>query len=327
MISVRRYNNDDFTVWNNFIANAKNATFQFHRDYMDYHADRFDDYSLIVYFKNEIIALLPANKSGNKEISSHSGLTYGGIILAKEIKLNLYLQILYTLMDFLHNNDIDEIIIKALPDFYSILPSQEYNYGLFLVNAEKFRVDTSLTIIQNSRLKYQTRRIRSIKKAAKGQFEVKQDNDFESFWKKILEPNLMKRFGKKPVHSLDEILLLRSRFPNNIYQVNIYENNQIVGGTTMFITSNVAHAQYISANDYGRSSGGLDLLFDILINQQFSDKKYFNFGICNENQGKRINHGLLDWKEGFVGRTYVHEFYRIKCKMKDEILKVIKKNH
>ena len=53
------------------------------------------------------------------------------------------------------------------------------------------------------------------------------------------------------------------------------------------------------------------MLFEYLITDLFKDKEFFDFGICNENQGMYINHGLLDWKEGFGGRTYVHKFYNI----------------
>ena len=54
------------------------------------------------------------------------------------------------------------------------------------------------------------------------------------------------------------------------------------------------------------------MLFDYLITDLFKEKEFFDFGICNEKNGKYINHGLLDWKEGFGGRTYVHKFYNIK---------------
>jgi hypothetical protein len=47
--TVRRYTSEDFALWNAFISTAKNATFLFHRDFMEYHSDRFEDYSLLVF--------------------------------------------------------------------------------------------------------------------------------------------------------------------------------------------------------------------------------------------------------------------------------------
>ena len=76
----------------------------------------------------------------------------------------------------------------------------------------------------------------------------------------------------------------------------------------------MAHVQYISANSDKQELGSLDLLFDVLINKIFNSKKYFDFGISNENNGQNINEGLLSWKESFGARTIVHECYRVNTK-------------
>ena len=36
-------------VWDQFVAQSKNGTFLFQRNFMDYHADRFFDCSLMIY--------------------------------------------------------------------------------------------------------------------------------------------------------------------------------------------------------------------------------------------------------------------------------------
>src|SRR5690606_322464 len=100
------------------------------------------------------------------------------------------------------------------------------------------------------------------------------------------------------------------RFQENIKQFNVYKEGQIVAGATVFETSTVAHAQYISANEIGRKTGGLDLLFHYLL-EHFSHKKYFDFGISNEAQGMKVNKGLLNWKESYGGRSIAHDFYEI----------------
>jgi len=84
--SVKLYQHNDFENWNSFIGKAKNATFLFHRDFMDYHSDRFQDYSLIVLDKEKWVAVLPANVVGN-EVFSHQGLTYGGLVYNESLKL------------------------------------------------------------------------------------------------------------------------------------------------------------------------------------------------------------------------------------------------
>jgi len=311
MIEVKKYNVDFILDWNNFLKNSKNGTFMFQREFMDYHSDRFNDYSLIIFNEKKVIGLFPANING-KTLNSHGGLTFGGLVVGKTLKLNEYLKIFKSMLVFLNENDIEDINYKSVPDFYKSVPSQEEEYVFYLLEANYYRSDTSITINNSYKLPYQNRRKRIIKKAQKKQFTIKRDNDFNSFWNNILSPNLMDRFGTKPVHNLEEIELLHLNFPKNVHQINIYDGNEIISGCTIFETELVAHAQYISGNNYGRQSGALDMLFDYLITDLFKEKEFFDFGICNEKNGKYINHGLLDWKEGFGGRTYVHKFYNIK---------------
>ena len=79
---IIRYRKELKSEWDQFVANAKNATFLFMRDYMDYHADRFFDCSLMFYDDGKLRALLPANyDKKHRTIASHGGLTYGGLIL------------------------------------------------------------------------------------------------------------------------------------------------------------------------------------------------------------------------------------------------------
>ena len=98
--TVRKYRLEDYTNWNAFISNAKNATFLFHRDFMEYHKDRFEDFSLIILDGEKWIAILPANVVEN-EVFSHQGLTYGGIVADKKMKQALMLDIFKSVLIFL----------------------------------------------------------------------------------------------------------------------------------------------------------------------------------------------------------------------------------
>jgi hypothetical protein len=58
---VRRYTAADQAAWGDFVRTSKNGLFLFERGYMDYHAERFSDHSLLVYDeKDRLTALLPA---------------------------------------------------------------------------------------------------------------------------------------------------------------------------------------------------------------------------------------------------------------------------
>ena len=80
-LEIRRYTPAFADEWNQFVAASKNGTFLFDRRYMDYHADRFQDHSLLFFRRGKLYALLPANVDGDT-LYSHQGLTYGGLIMS-----------------------------------------------------------------------------------------------------------------------------------------------------------------------------------------------------------------------------------------------------
>nr|WP_315145886.1 GNAT family N-acetyltransferase [uncultured Flavobacterium sp.] len=309
--TIRIYQKNDSENWNAFIGQAKNATFLFHRDFMDYHSDRFQDYSLIVLDDEKWVAVLPANVVGN-QVFSHQGLTYGGLIYSEKIKLASVIVIFKSVLMFLNTNKLEKLQLKLLPSIYHQKPAEELNYALFLAEAQLTRRDTLSVLDLSQENNLSKLRKRSIQKGVSNDFVIKEVGDFEEFWNEILIPNLAQKHKAKPVHSLEEIIKLKALFPENIRQFNVYENGIIVAGTTIFETSTVAHSQYISGKEDKNELGGLDLLFYQFISETFKNKRFFDFGISNENQGRKLNDGLSYWKESFGSSTIVHDFYEVK---------------
>jgi len=277
---------------------------------MDYHNDRFQDYSLLVYKDEKLVGMLPANISEGV-LHSHQGLSYGGLLLQRKVKFNEVLEICKAVFSFLSSEGIKKVQLKLLPKIYYEIPSDEMNYVLFLLKAKRTRVDIASVIENSNRLKIQSNRIEGVKKAQKSGLRIEQVVSFEAFWNEILIPNLTMQHASKPTHTLEEITLLAKRFPKKIVQYNVYKENIIVGGATVFETKQVANVQYISANSNKQALGTLDFLFEYLIKEKYVTKKYFSFGISNENQGMSLNEGLLYWKECFGARSIAHEFYEI----------------
>lgn len=308
--SVKLYSKNDFNVWNAFIEKAKNATFLFHRDFMEYHKDRFEDYSLLIFDKKEnLVSVLPANRVENA-VFSHQGLTYGGFIFTQKTKLIDAVAIVKTVLEFLKNNQISKIQLKIIPTFYNDFPSDELEYCCFLLNAKLIKRDSVSVIDLKNKIKTTQTRKESINRGNKNQLVIKEETSFDSFWNEILIPNLENKHQVKPVHSLEEITLLKTNFSQNIKQFNVYYNDKIVAGTTMFITKNVAKPQYISGNEDKNQLGSLDFLYDFLIDK-YKDKIYFDFGPSNEQNGKKVNEGIQFWKESFGARTMIQNFYEI----------------
>jgi hypothetical protein len=309
--TVKRYQENDYENWNAFIGQAKNATFLFHRDFMEYHKDRFQDYSLIVLDGEKWVAVLPANVVGN-EILSHQGLTYGGLVYKEKVKLASVIEIFKSILSFLNDNKIEKLQVKLIPSIYHQKPAEELNYALFLAEAQLTRRDSLAVIDLSKPYTISKTRKECIRRGIRNKLVIKEELNFKLFWEEVLEPNLDRKHQAKPVHTIAEIEMLQQKFPNNIRHFNVYQDDKIVAGTTIFISENVVHPQYVSGMNNKNELGSLDFLYHHLITSVFKEKRFFDFGISNEEQGKKLNEGLVFWKESFGASIIVHDFYEVK---------------
>ncbi|WP_240788884.1 GNAT family N-acetyltransferase [Psychroserpens sp. NJDZ02] len=277
---------------------------------MEYHKDRFNDFSLLVFKGEKLVAILPANKVGDN-VYSHQGLTYGGLVFKENVKFNTVLLIFRALLKFLSKSDVKELQLKMLPSIYNTLPNDEQTYIMFLLEAKLNRRDALSVVDYRHPLKFSKNRLEGVKKGEKHGLVVEEEHCFESFWSTVLEPNLSVKHNAKPVHSLAEIKVLKTNFGKQIRQFNVYQNDQIIAGTTIFESKYVAHAQYISSNNKKNELGSLDFLHHHLITSVFNNKRFFDFGISNVNNGRQVNQGLQYWKEGFGARTVIQDFYTV----------------
>lgn len=312
MITVNLYNAENKNEWNEFIKSSKNGTFMLDRNYMDYHSDRFKDFSLLFFEDAKLIAVLPASVHKD-ELRSHGGLTYGGIITDKKMNTQTMLEVFGVLKEFLKNNQIKKLLYKRVPAIYYSYPSDEDLYALFRNSAKLIRCDVSTTIDLTDKIGFNERRRRNIKKANKANLIFKETKDFSTYIE-LLSQVLSIQHNAKPVHTEKELTFLANKFPDNIKLFASYKENEMLAGVLVYETPTVAHAQYIANSEQGRNCGALDFVFDKLINEIYKDKKYFDFGISTENEGKYLNIGLINQKQEFGGRAIVYEFYEMDIK-------------
>ncbi|AJI75219.1 acetyltransferase domain protein [Francisella philomiragia subsp. philomiragia ATCC 25015] len=306
-----KYTVDKKQDWDLFVTNAKNSHFMFYRDYMDYHSDRFKDFSLMFYDeKGKILGLLPANIEGDV-LYSHQGLTFGGFLIDTNIKTKSMLELFDVLKGYLLKQNIKKIIYKCIPYIYSSLPAEEDRYALYVNEASLIRRDVTTTILLDNKIKYQEQRKRAIKKAFKNGLIIEESSDYNSYWS-ILRDALKHQHNATPVHNEDEIKRLAQLFPNNIKLFVVKDDEKILAGTVIFENSDIVHTQYLASSEQGRKVGALDFVLDYLISNKYQNKKYFDFGISNEDNGKYLNEGLIAQKEGFGARAVVHDFYEIR---------------
>ncbi|NKB48012.1 MAG: GNAT family N-acetyltransferase [Alphaproteobacteria bacterium] len=308
MLRFTPYTAEHKSDWDAFVDGAKAPHFMHRRDYMEYHADRFEDASLLVYSDDKLVGLLPANVS--QEICfSHQGLTFGGVIQQSQTMSSpLMVSLIEQLGVYLKNTGVKQLIYKSLPHIYHCRPAQEDQYALQRVGAALSAVEITTAIDLAYRGDVSSRRKRGAKKAAKAGLTFQQSDNWFAYWK-ILTARLQDQHNMRPVHTVEEAQLLAGRFPRNIRLFTAEQQSRILAGVVIFETLMVAHAQYIAASPEGLDVGALDGLFEYLIGQFSGEKRYLDFGISTEDQGGVLNEGLVRQKEQFGGSGIVHTAY------------------
>jgi len=312
--TVKKYDQNDYKIWNDFIAQAKNATFLFHRDFMEYHKDRFEDFSLLVYQDEKLISILPANKVGNS-LYSHQGLTYGGLVFTAKVKGEKVEAVLDAILYFLKENSFETFYYKPIPNFYFPEGNNEIDFFLFKRGAVLDRKEMNLAVNLELPLQISKSKLKHFRRIEDLDLDIMEEEDFNSFWEKILEPRLLEKFNVKPVHTKEEILFLKQNFHENIRQYSVYQNDEIIAGITIFETENVVKSQYGATSKKGEEVRALDFLFINLIEKyKRKGKRFFDMGIVNEENESGYHSGLLKQKEELGCKVYNQDFYKIEIK-------------
>ena len=308
MIEVVRYTADKAAEWNDFVARSRQGTFLHDRRYMDYHADRFSDHSLLVYRKSRLFALLPANEVGDT-LYSHQGLTYGGLLTGENAVAETVCEAFVAINDYLRHIGFRRVVYKPVPHVYHRMPAEEDLYALFVrCHASLLERHASSTIAFECRPKFTESRRSGLRKAMAAGVTVGVSTDVEAFWK-ILSDNLAVKYDAHPVHTVEEMKLLMSRFPDDIRLYMAYRDGEPLGGTILYITPQVVHTQYISASADGKRVGVLDLLFHHLLNEAPFTQPYFDFGTSAQGSTNEVNAPLIFQKQGFGARAVCYDIY------------------
>lgn len=308
MFEIRKYDIADRQEWDSFIGKSKNGTFLFKRGYMEYHNDRFEDYSLLVYDNKKLRAVLPANVKDDI-LQSHGGLTYGGLISDGCMTTETAMEVFSEINKYLLEQGIEKVVYKPTPWIYHTLPAEEDLYAIIQVcGAKLISREISSTVYLPNRPKFSQLRRRCVNKARRNGIIVRESNDIATFWN-ILNANLEGRYGVSPVHTEKELSLLTSRFPDSIKLFMAYDGEEALGGTLVFVMNDIVHTQYIAASPKGKTVGALDIVFDELINEEFSNYRFLDFGKSTEQHGIWLNKNLIHQKEGFGGRGVCYDVY------------------
>lgn len=310
-MTIEPYSHAQRDEWNELVRNSRNATFLLDRGYMDYHADRFPDRSLMLRDDHgRLVAALPATAQGTV-LHSHRGLTYGGWIMdRRHSSMAVMLRAWEMMTQRLRDEGFTELIYKSIPYIYHRYPSDEDQYLIFRSGGHLIESNLSAAVNLHSPVAFDSNASRGAAYASRNGVIVAESRDFNGFWE-ILSQLLRDRYDTSPVHTAEEITLLASRFPDNIRLYTATCDGTIIAGAVMFMTDTVAHTQYIAASPEGKRLKALPLLFSWIMDNCCAGLDYFDFGTSNEDHGRYLNEGLIRQKNGMGGRGVAYNTYRI----------------
>ena len=306
---VRRYAHDDAAAWNAFVDASRNGTFLLRRDYMEYHAERFEDASLVVSAGGRLAALFPANRSGS-EIASHAGLTHGGLVLADDATAESVGAIWDAIVLRLRRDAARRVVYKTIPTIYHRLPTEMDRDVLARSGARLVRREVLSAISPSAEWCVSPSKRRSVNRAERTPgVEIGVSHDWAAFWA-VLRERLGERYGVTPVHSLAEIEMLAARFPSSIRLVTATVAGAVAAGTVLYESANVVRTQYMATNARARTLRLLDSVLGTAIRDARARGKWFDLGSSVGGDGT-FNAGVALYKSRLGGHDVVHDVYAL----------------
>jgi hypothetical protein len=301
--------------WDELAARCPAATFLHTRRFLGYHGGRFEDASLLVEDESgRLVGLLPAavDPGEASRVVSHPGVTFGGLVHDGALRGEAMIGALEEVARHYAGRGFRSLVYKAVPYIYQLAPSGDDLYALFRLGAARRRCDLSCAIDLAARPAPSARRRRGLKKAQKAGVEVAEGERHAAALWEVLAENLRRKYGASPVHTLDEIGLIHSLFPEAVSFVVALVGGEVVAGVVLFSGPRVVHVQYVASGEAGYDASALDAVFEECIRRAAErGARFFDFGTSNEDGGRRLNAGLYQFKSEFGGGGVAYESYEL----------------
>jgi hypothetical protein len=307
VIKVKAYQIEFQQEWDDFIQNhSRNGTIFQEQKFLSYHENgKFDDCSLMIYWEDTLMGVLPGAIIDRKFIS-HPGSSAGGLVFRNKAGLREVIFMIDASLLYLQNKNIESVEFKLSESIFSWPTQDELSYalwhrGLTLLNREIstcIPLDDTFDWSQWGRKK----NIFDIRKAEKDGFTVVNSKNISEAWH-LINDNLDHRYQKRPTHTLQEITILSELYPERIDAWICYSPEGIAIATVVcFIANNnTVHDFYIAQNYEKVKVNLMPYVFHrILTNYKALGFKWFNFGISS--RGNWIKWGILEFKERIGGR-------------------------
>lgn len=307
-VEVRRYVPELASDWAHVLSHARNGIFQFERNFMEYHGHRFVDMSAIAYVDDKPVGLIAAAyEADSQRVVSHPGLTFGGVVLDKQVRSGDGIAVVNAVLDAFKQWGARTCLVKLVPSAFCRYPSAEVDYALWLRGFALVRRDLSSLLPLKAALPFNSSKLQALKKAMKAELRVAEAS--VACFHALLESVLLEQHGVPAVHSVGELSLLKERFPENILVRAAWSGSELLAGALVFNYEHVWHTQYLASSSSGREVGALDLVISSLIREAgTAGVAYLSFGASTREAGRELNSGLLWQKESYGARAMVHDF-------------------
>jgi len=306
-IEVEIFSESDSYAWDEFVWSSNNGTIFHSRQFLNYHPKNlFRDASLIFKKEKKWLSVFPAamkEQDGEQILISHPGSSMAGPVYNSFLSFKDSHSIVESLVEFAKKESIAEILVTLPPAVYHLRPSNYIDFALLESGFKYLKREVSSVIPldfaeEDTLLVFSPESRRAARKAMKKGVEIQESDDLTTFYK-ILNKNLKMRHNVQPTHSLDELLILKQKFPESIKLLTASVDGEMIAGIFIFIcNSKVALAFYITHREDMQEYRPVNLLFYELIRWAIRQRLAFlDFGIFTVNM--KPNWGLARFKESF----------------------------
>jgi hypothetical protein len=286
--------------WDSFIALAKNSNFLFFRKYMEYHRDRFQDHSIMFWVGGVLLGCLPANRV-DTTLHSHQGLTYGGLVMHRDIRRGQAFAIMSALRRHMRSQGIALLRYKPMPHLYHALPAEEDIDALTRLGGRIVDTKATCAVRTAERTSFSMNRRQDVKRFNKSSLTVSRSYDFPAFMK-LCAGHLWRSHAARPVHTVEEIAGLAARFPNFIRLYAVHREAEMIAGIIVYCNSCCAKIQYVAQSEPAKRLGALAAIYEHVLHRALARGIWVELGHSVDPRGF-VNDGVHAYKESLGGRT------------------------
>ncbi|MEM8935078.1 MAG: GNAT family N-acetyltransferase [Pseudomonadota bacterium] len=319
-IIAERYNDaTDRQAWTQLLQKAARRNILTRRDFLDYHGDRLEDFSLV--FRDgpggPMQGLLPGaiHPQDPSRVTCHGGSSLGGMIFKKPASPQQTADAFQAAALVWREHGVASLSYKTTPSFFDTQPDET---DIAIVSqcasttAKKLwqAIDTQKPLNFSSGLDREARS--ASKKGFTAQWSVEGDA-LDAMYKMVRE-NLADRHEAEPLHSLAEVKTLHHTLgPASVVLLVRDANNAPAAAAWMLRYAEDAwHPQYIASTPVGRRSNAVKLLLMTALERCRDEKvRWLSLGTSSGDGAFGVDDTLFQFKRRFGAGAFIQHFFEI----------------